>query len=56
MWIHKKIQKHIQDDFVNSMKESPFGPIFMAFYNEEFGAEKDLKIKYKCAKNCRLVW
>ena len=25
------------------MKETPFGPIFMAFYNKEFGAEKGLK-------------
>ena len=32
--------KHIQANFVDAMKETPFGPIFMAFYNEEFGAEK----------------
>ena len=25
------------------MKETPFGPIFMAFYNKDFGAEKGLK-------------
>jgi len=25
------------------MKETPFDPIFMSFYNEEFGAEKGLK-------------
>ena len=39
----KKFKKHIQADFVNAMKETPFGPIFMAFYNEEFSAEKGLK-------------
>ena len=50
MRIHKKIQKHIQDDFVNAMKESPFGLIFMAFYNEEFGAEKGLKLNISVLK------
>jgi len=24
------------------MKETPFGPIFLTFYNEEFGAKKGL--------------
>ena len=39
----RKFKKHIQYDFVDAMKETPFGPIFMALYNEEFGAEKGLK-------------
>ena len=39
----RKFKKHIQVDFVDAMKETLFGPIFMAFYNEEFGDEKDLK-------------
>jgi len=39
----RKFKKYIQADFVNAMKETPFGPIFMAFYNEDFGAEKGLK-------------
>ena len=41
--IVKKFKKYIQADFVEEMKNTPFGPIFMAFYNEEFGAEKGLK-------------
>jgi len=40
---HKGIQKYIQADFVNTMRKTPFGPIFMAFYNEEFGGNKGLK-------------
>ena len=36
----RKFKKHIQTDFVNVMKETPFGLIFMAFNSEEFGAEK----------------
>ena len=36
----RKFKKHIQTDFVDAMKETPFDPIFMSFYNEEFGAEK----------------
>ena len=43
MRIHKKFQRAHSDNFVDAMKETPFGPIFMAFYNEEFGAEKGLK-------------
>ena len=43
MRIHKKIQKAHQADFVDAMKETLFDPIFMAFYSEEFGAEKGLK-------------
>ena len=39
----RKFKKHIQTDFVNAMKETPFGVIFMAFYNKEFGADKGLK-------------
>ena len=39
----RKFKKHIQKDFVDAMKEISFDPIFMAFYNEEFGAEKGLK-------------
>jgi len=39
----KKFKKYIQADFVEAMNNTPFGPIFMAFYNEEFGAEKALK-------------
>ena len=39
----RKFKKHIQADFVDAMKVTLFCPIFMAFYNEEFGAEKGLK-------------
>jgi len=39
----RKFKKHIQADFVNAMKKTPFGLIFMAFYNEKFGGEKGLK-------------
>jgi len=39
----RKFKKNIQADFVNAMKETPFGAIFMAFYNEKFGADKGLK-------------
>ena len=39
----KKIKKYIPANFVEAMKNTPFGPIFMAFYNEEFAAEKALK-------------
>ena len=28
---------------MNAIKETPFGAIFIAFYNEEFGADKDMK-------------
>ena len=41
----KKFKKYIQADFVEAIKNTPFGPIFMAFYNEEFGGEKALKSK-----------
>ena len=51
----RKFKKYIQADFVNAMKETLFGPISMSFYNEEFAAEKRLKIKHKCAKNCKQV-
>ena len=39
----RKFKKLIRADFVGAMKETSFGPIFMAFYNEEFGGEKGLK-------------
>ena len=39
----RKFKKHIQANFVDAMRETPFGLIFMAFYNEEFGVEKGLK-------------
>ena len=39
----RKFKKHIHSYFVNAMKEMSFGAIFMAFYNEEFGGDKDLK-------------
>ena len=39
----RKYKKHIKTDFVNAMKETLFGAIFIAFYNEEFGANKDMK-------------
>ena len=39
----KKFKKYIQADFLEAMKNTSFGPIFMAFYNEEFGVEKRLK-------------
>ena len=41
--IMRVFKKHIQADFVNAMRDTPFGPIFMAFYNEEFGGDKGLK-------------
>ena len=46
----RKFKKHIQDDFVDAIKEDPLGPIFMAFYNEEFGAEKGLKLNISVLK------
>ena len=42
----KKFKKHIQGDFIDAMKKTPFGPIFMTFFNEEFRAEKGLKSVY----------
>ena len=39
----RKYKKHIQANFVNAMKETPFGAIFRAFYNEEFGTDKGMK-------------
>ena len=39
----RKYKKYIQANFVNAMKETPFGAIFIAFYNEEFGADKGMK-------------
>ena len=41
--IMRAFKKHIQVYFVNAMRETPFSPIFMAFYNEEFGDDKGLK-------------
>ena len=38
----KKFKKYIQAD-LEAIKNTPFGPIFMAFYNEGFGVEKGLK-------------
>ena len=38
----KKFKKHIHLDFVNAMKETPFGAIFMTFYNEKFEGDKGL--------------
>ena len=46
----RKLKKHIHADFFNVMKDIPFGPIFMAFYNEEFGAEKGLKLNISVLK------
>ena len=46
----RKFKKHIQVDFVNGMKKIPFGAIFMAFYNEEFGADKGLKLNISVLK------
>ena len=37
--IMRVFKKHILADFVNAMRETPFGLIFMAFYNEEFGGD-----------------
>jgi len=39
----RNFKKHIHPDFVNAMKEMPFGTIFIAFYNEKFGGDKGLK-------------
>ena len=39
----RKFKKHIHPDFVNAMNETPFGTIFIAFYNEKFGGDKGLK-------------
>ena len=39
----RKFKQHIRADFVNAMKETPFGAIFIAFYNEDFSADKGLK-------------
>ena len=40
----RKFKEHIHPDFVNAMKKTPFGAIFMAFYNEKFGGDKSLKL------------
>ena len=39
----KKFKKHIHLDYVNAMKETLCGTIFMAFYDEKFGGDKGLK-------------
>ena len=39
----RKYKKHIQTDFVKAMKETSFGAIFIAFYNEEFGTDNCMK-------------
>ena len=39
----KRFKKHIHSDFINVMKDTPFGPTFVTFYNEKFGAKKGLK-------------
>ena len=46
----RKFKKHIQTDFVYAMKETPFGVVFMAFYNEEFDADKELKLNIRVLK------
>ena len=51
----KKFKKYIQADFVEAMNNTPFGPIFMAFYNEQFGAEKGLKSKAKTSIPCKTI-
>jgi len=43
VWINKRFKKHINFDFVNAMKETPFGTTFMAFYSENFGVDKGMK-------------
>ena len=35
---------------MNAMKETPFGAIFIAFYNEEFGADKGMKLNISVLK------
>jgi len=51
----RKYKKHIQADFVNAMKEIPFGAIFIAFYNKEFGADKGMKSNISVLKIVDLV-
>ena len=41
--IMRVFKKHIQANFINAMRDTPFGHIFMTFYNEEFGGDKGLK-------------
>ena len=41
--IIRRFKKHIHSDFVNAMKETLFRNIFMTFYSDDFGADKDLK-------------
>ena len=50
----RKFKNQIQSDFVNAMKETLFGAIFMAFYNEEFGGDKGLKSNM-CSESCKPV-
>ena len=45
-----QFKKEIHSDFINAMKDTPFGPIFMAFYNEKFGINKSLKSKISVLK------
>ena len=51
----RKYKKHIQIDFMNAMKETPFGAIFIAFYNKEFGADKGMKSNISVLKIVDLV-
>ena len=39
----RKYKNNIQTDFVNAMKEIPFGAFFITFYNEKCGADKGMK-------------
>jgi len=39
----KNFKKHIHADFINAIKEIPFGTIFMVFYTEKFRGDKGLK-------------
>jgi len=50
----KKFKKHIQLDFVNAMKKTLFGAIFMASTMKSLEVERP-KVKHKCFENCRTV-
>ena len=39
----RRFKKNIHSNFVNAMKDIPFGVIFLAFYNKDFGKERTLK-------------
>ena len=38
--LFERFKKHINSDLVNTIKETPFGALFMTFYNENFADDE----------------